>query len=248
MNSRPTHKFTPTIDAIESRVHTTLLITSLASRSLVRITMNDKSDTQVLYNKLKYPIPGILRLNPSPTRPINITIPTVLLRTLAPQITRPTQNPTNTNTPVPNNTPSYLRDLLNLHNQERAKRGAPALRYDTRLAQAALDHGQDLVRRNYFSHQSPEGEWPQDRTLRRGYPGRVSENLARTVPASFDPRSANADWALNMWRQSPGHWQNAMDPTHTDFGAARVQDSQGRYIWVVDFGTTKLPPYNLVRN
>jgi len=47
--------------------------------------------------------------------------------------------------------------------------GLPPLAWDDKLAQAALEHGNDMIARLYYSSQSPEGDSPGDRIRSAGY-------------------------------------------------------------------------------
>ena len=58
----------------------------------------------------------------------------------------------------------------------------PPLRPDERLSAAAAAHARDMLERAYFSHVSPDGLSPLDRTLAAGYPAVfVGEALAALV-------------------------------------------------------------------
>ncbi|EGJ48399.1 SCP-like extracellular [Desulfocurvibacter africanus subsp. africanus str. Walvis Bay] len=58
-------------------------------------------------------------------------------------------------------------------NQIRAEHGLKTLTHTKELAAIALSHSQDMARRNYFSHNSPEGRTPSDRADKYGYDCRV---------------------------------------------------------------------------
>lgn len=58
-------------------------------------------------------------------------------------------------------------------NRIRAEHGLKTLTYNQELATIALGHSRDMARRNYFSHNSPEGQTPSDRADRHGYECRV---------------------------------------------------------------------------
>jgi uncharacterized protein YkwD len=55
----------------------------------------------------------------------------------------------------------------------RAEHGLKPLTSTPDLAAIALGHSQDMARRNYFSHNSPEGRTPSDRAEKHGYTCRV---------------------------------------------------------------------------
>lgn len=58
-------------------------------------------------------------------------------------------------------------------NRIRTQRGLNPLARSPELAAIALSHSRDMAKRDYFSHQSPEGEMPSDRADEHGYTCRV---------------------------------------------------------------------------
>ncbi|MEA2143835.1 MAG: hypothetical protein QOI64_2265 [Solirubrobacteraceae bacterium] len=78
--------------------------------------------------------------------------------------------------------PQAYQAVLCLINQERARRRLSRLRRSAELTQAAVGHSTDMVARQYFAHESLEGETAQQRVLRSGYfqggAGLVEESLA----------------------------------------------------------------------
>lgn len=100
----------------------------------------------------------------------------------------------------------------------------PLLWNDT-LAMAALAHARDMDANNYFSHISPGGTSPIQRTMALGYSGNyVSENIARGF-SSLEP-------VLEAWEKSEDHCKAMMDSLHTYMGAGNVNS-----YWVQEFGS-----------
>ena len=105
-----------------------------------------------------------------------------------------------------------------LVNAERTERGLRPLRLNHRLAVAARGHARDMVRRDYFSHDSFSGASFVDRIRHNGYlRGRrawvVGENLAwgagnRSTPASI----------VRAWMNSPGHRANILQRRFREVG------------------------------
>ncbi len=60
-------------------------------------------------------------------------------------------------------------ELLRLHNEERAEHGAPALCVHPQLEAAAQGHGEDMLKRSFYEHVTPEGVDPDERIARAGY-------------------------------------------------------------------------------
>ena len=116
----------------------------------------------------------------------------------------------------------FLRQrALDLANQDRSRRGLSRLRADTLLSKAAQRHAEDMLRRGYFSHYSPEGRTPSDRFLAVG--GRIGagENLFMLRDASLAKRPVGVDklaFFQRGWMRSPGHRQNLLDRRYGRFG------------------------------
>ena len=110
------------------------------------------------------------------------------------------------------------RATLCLLNQERGKRGLGSLRLNDRLSHAADRHAADMVRREYFSHESLSGSSFIDRIRRTGYlrsvrAWSVGENLAWGSGDRSSPRSI-----MRSWMTSPGHRANVLDRRYREIG------------------------------
>jgi uncharacterized protein YkwD len=98
--------------------------------------------------------------------------------------------------------PELEAQMLELVNQERLKQGLAPLQADTALTRVARLHSDDMFRRGYFSHLTPEGHDPFHRIRRAKIPFRAAgENLALapTIPVAHDG-------LMN----SPGHRANIL--------------------------------------
>lgn len=114
-------------------------------------------------------------------------------------------------------------------NQERQARGLHPLRPSAALAAAAQQHGCDMSTRGFFAHQRAGGPTMGQRAKANGYRfRRVTENLAYS-------RTAKVETAAGIWRNSPPHWANVLDPKVNDIGVS-VTTSNGRIYWVVNVG------------
>jgi uncharacterized protein YkwD len=116
---------------------------------------------------------------------------------------------------------SRVRELiLCLHNERRGERGLPALGYEARLELAARRHAQDMVKRRYFAHESPEGTGPDRRALLAGYPAQhysSGENLAWGTGRESSPVEI-----VDGWMHSPGHRENILRTAFTELGVGVV--------------------------
>lgn len=101
--------------------------------------------------------------------------------------------------------------MIDLVNKERTNRGLKALLVDSRLRGVARGHSEDMFKRGYFSHYSPEGESVADRATKAGIDFLViGENLA------YAP---NVDLAHKGLMNSEGHRANILS---TDYGRIGV--------------------------
>jgi uncharacterized protein YkwD len=92
---------------------------------------------------------------------------------------------------------------LCLLNQQRAMRGLPALRYDSRLEVSSQGHSDDMARRGYFEHDTPDGVEAYRRMLAAGYPADnayTAENIAWGSGSQSSPVEI-----VDSWMHSPPH-------------------------------------------
>lgn len=97
--------------------------------------------------------------------------------------------------------------MIDLVNKERLSRGIKALVYDSILRQIGREYSEDMLKRGYFSHYSPEGLTVAERTLKKEVDFLVvGENLA------YAP---NTEAAFKGFMNSQGHRANILS---TDYG------------------------------
>lgn len=120
-------------------------------------------------------------------------------------------------------------EVLQRTNQVRQERGLRPLQWDALAYKAALGHAQDMLERNFFAHQNPDGLGAAERMRAAGVlEVMVGENLA-----SFEgyPDPEIPQRALAGWMNSPGHRANLLKPEFTHLGVALVR--RGRRVMVV---------------
>jgi uncharacterized YkwD family protein len=111
--------------------------------------------------------------------------------------------------------------MLNLVNAERSRAGLPALTADPLLMKIARTKSQDMINRNYFSHQSPTYGSPFDMLRSFGVSYRAAgENIALN-------QSTPAAHAALM--NSSGHRANILGRQYTKVGIGIVKGSRGYY-------------------
>ncbi len=112
-------------------------------------------------------------------------------------------------------TVAWRTDMLRQINSIRARHGVGALRIDDRLNRAAQIHSDDMARRDFFDHSSPEGTRMTDRADRAGYHWRrLIENIAAGYP--------NVAAAIEGWMESPDHRAGLLDNRVRDAGMGYV--------------------------
>ena len=117
--------------------------------------------------------------------------------------------------------------ILQLVNAEREKAGEKPLGSNTDCTKLARLKSQDMVKNNYFSHQSPTYGSPFD--MLKSY--KVSymyagENIAM---------NQNADAAFKAWMNSEGHRKNIMNPNFTELGVGIAPKGNGSNIYTQIF-------------
>lgn len=101
--------------------------------------------------------------------------------------------------------------LLQASNVERQKNGASNLRLNQDLIQAAQAKANDMVQRNYWSHNTPDGQPPWVFIQQAGYDyKKAGENLAYGFTTSSG--------AVTGWMNSPPHRENLLDKAYVDVG------------------------------
>lgn len=106
---------------------------------------------------------------------------------------------------------------LCLLNRERTRRGLPALRENSLLSAASLEHSQDMVRRDYFDHTTPDGRTVGTRLRALGYARGVSASSGENIAYGFGVKSTPAS-IVRIWMDSPPHRADILRPTFTEIG------------------------------
>jgi uncharacterized protein YkwD len=111
---------------------------------------------------------------------------------------------------------------------------APPLKWNEKLAAAALAHSRDMATQNYFSHVEKNRSSVGDRATREGYKWRlIGENIATG--------QASAEQVVSGWLSSPHHCANIMEPGFADMGAAYFVNPNSDTViyWTQVFGTPR---------
>ena len=129
------------------------------------------------------------------------------------------------------NSEQSARKVFDLTNKERTAEGLPALVWNDKLAESGAAHCQDMIDRNYFAHNTPEGTTPGDRATAAGYDWLwVGENIA----AGY----TSPEQVMQGWMNSPDHKENILQ--FKELGVAVRVSRTGRAYWAQEFGTPPL--------
>ncbi len=120
-----------------------------------------------------------------------------------------------------------------LINKERKGKGLPSLAWDERLSRIARKHSEDMARRRYFSHDSPEGHGFSTRYSNAGYvcavrDGRYTYTGAENIFQNnlydriitmngvkyydWNQPEEIAETTVKGWMKSTGHRKNILTP------------------------------------
>jgi uncharacterized protein YkwD len=122
-----------------------------------------------------------------------------------------------------------VEEMVALVNAHRRSVRCPELVWMQTVANAAQGHSEDMARRGYFDHRSPEGRGPTDRLTAAGVAYRaMGENIAQHPGTARD--------VLNGWLGSPGHRQNLERCTYSHHGIG-LREGYWTHLFV-----TPLPP------
>jgi uncharacterized protein YkwD len=114
-------------------------------------------------------------------------------------------------------------------NEYRLTSGVGTLTFDPLLEQAAEAHSQDMLKRDYFAHESPEGDGVHERILATGYkPTAWAETLGigHQSDASI----------LQGWKDSPPHDAALKGKSLEEFGLA-VAGTGSKTRWTLVMAT-----------
>ncbi|MGM9935795.1 MAG: CAP domain-containing protein [Candidatus Ornithomonoglobus sp.] len=123
-------------------------------------------------------------------------------------------------------------EVFNLVNNIRSQYGLGQLIWNSDLARAARLHCEDMIARNYFAHNTPEGRTPFDRMKELGIRySAAAENIAAGQP---DPQSV-----VESWMNSEGHRENILNPDLKEVGIAFARGGSYGIYWAQEFAATE---------
>jgi uncharacterized protein YkwD len=121
----------------------------------------------------------------------------------------------------------YRAEGANCGGQEMPPAGP--LSMDPNLQCAARGHTMDMAERDFFDHDNPDGDGPDDRMEAAGYDGRGwGENIAAG--------NSTAEETMEQWMDSPGHCRNIMNDGYTLIGVGYYPGGEYDHLWTQTFG------------
>jgi uncharacterized protein YkwD len=123
---------------------------------------------------------------------------------------------------------SYEKQLVNLINKERAKRGLAQLRVNGKLVEAARSHSTEMGEAKYFDHNSADGEKWSSRVVRYGYKRegyaywKAGENLYYGANIYSSPVVC-----VDAWMKSRAHKAVLLTKVFRDVGVGAVKTDSG---------------------
>jgi uncharacterized protein YkwD len=134
----------------------------------------------------------------------------------------------------------YLQDIaLQIHvliNEERTSRGLSSLTWNPTITKAAVNHSNDMAKRDYFQHDSPEGHDFTWRYSKVGFTCSVSqgnwiyggaENIM--YMEGYYGVDTIAEESVDGWMNSPGHRENILTPYFKSEGIGVSQSGNEIY-------------------
>jgi uncharacterized protein YkwD len=127
--------------------------------------------------------------------------------------------------------------VIRLMNQVRARHGLPALAASPRLARAADGHSRDMLRHDFFAHQSSDGTSFDRRVRSYARAERVGENLAMLPGARGAAREV-----VRLWLGSAAHRQILLSGGFRRVGVGQRSGQLGGQkatVYTVDFASRR---------
>jgi uncharacterized protein YkwD len=146
--------------------------------------------------------------------------------------------------PTADNVELVREALVCLHNEERQAAGSARLRPHAKLTASAQGHAEDMVARQYFSHDSLGGRDPFGRMRRAGYIGRgIVWNAGETI-AWASGRYATPRAVMDAWMDSTSQRLTLLAPDFRDIGVGiaigapveRGPDASPATTFTIDYG------------
>ena len=136
------------------------------------------------------------------------------------------------------------RQALLLHNKIRRDRNLKTFCVHPKLQRAARAHSRDMIRRDYFSHNTKGGGTFSKRLKKFGYTSKgfryytTGENIAYGSGSKDEPQQV-----MRAWMKSPGHKKNIVNKKFREVGVGTYTGTYKKHkdvtMYTADFGTRR---------
>ncbi len=113
--------------------------------------------------------------------------------------------------------PQVNRMIVCLLNFERSRHGLTAFTEVPTLDVSSRRQSDDMVRRRYFEHVSPDGATPEARIVAAGYSVRPGGMTGENIAWGEGIKGTAAE-IVDAWMHSPGHRENILRPQFSEVG------------------------------
>ncbi len=128
--------------------------------------------------------------------------------------------------------PSYEKLIFEISNSFRKKNGISELDYDDIIAETARKHSKDMIDRDFFQHDNPDGLSPFDRME---HDGLIYYYAAENIAAGYDDPMC----VTYGWINSAGHRSNLLNPALTRLGVGVEFGGSCKYYYTQNFYTPR---------
>lgn len=125
----------------------------------------------------------------------------------------------------------WPKEVMRLTNEIREEHGLCVLEWNDTLAKAAYKHSLDMVNRNFFDHENPDGESPIDRIRNEGL---IFFTAAENIAAGQSSPQA----VVKAWMESEGHRANILNPDLKQIGVGVARGGIYGIYWTQNFAST----------
>jgi uncharacterized protein YkwD len=126
---------------------------------------------------------------------------------------------------------SKLTEVISALNSYRAQKGLPAYTVNSKLAEAAQRHANDIACHKIYVHTGTDGSTPQSRVADTGY---VAKSVSENINGNYPPLDGQE--VINWWindKNDPRHGQNLISTTFKEIGVGyALFDDYGFYALV----------------
>lgn len=130
---------------------------------------------------------------------------------------------------APTNNEILVSQVLKLINERRARIGLNELTLNPVLTQMAEKYSAQMIERNFFAHEDPDGQGPGERAYKEGYVFlSVGENLAAG--------QETAEQVVAEWMASAEHRDMILGTQWQQIGIGVRLGGEFNVYWVLEFG------------